>query len=291
MIEFVYRPSRRKSGKKVVSHYWYGCYSLGRGKKPIRVSLGTKDKIVAQKKLRDIVQQAEREALGLTVPKLQRDVLTTPIASLIGEYKADLQARELSADYVSDTTFRIQRIFNEAKWSTLADVNAKGFMAWRAALQRSAKTKKEYQGSVLAFLTWLEKADMLAKNPLKKLTRVETRGKFVRESRAFTQDEIRRLLAAAPDRRVQYLFLLYTGARKSEARFLVWGDIELGERPFVRFRVTMTKDKDTRVVPLHLQLAAELVAWKGAAKRTQPSARVFPSFVSWDTLRVCKKIT
>ncbi len=47
----------------------------------------------------------------------------------------------------------------------------------------------------------------------------------------------------------------------SEVRALVWGDLHLDvERPYALFREGTTKDKDKRAVPLHVGLAALLMA-------------------------------
>ena len=111
-------------------------------------------------------------------------------------------------------------------------------------------------------------------NPLAKLDLVDVRGMQVRTSRAFHEDELRRLLAIAGKRRLAYLTLLYTGQRKSEVREFVWGDLHLdGERPYALFREGTTKDKDKRAVPLRLELADELRRAK--PEDVSPTRRVF----------------
>lgn len=57
----------------------------------------------------------------------------------------------------------------------------------------------------------------LESNPLAKVEQIDTRGKQVRESRAFTEDELKRLFAVAGRRLPAYLALLYTGMRRETA--------------------------------------------------------------------------
>jgi hypothetical protein len=45
----------------------------------------------------------------------------------------------------------------------------------------------------MAFLNWLVRLGKLPANPLARVSKVEVRGKQVREARAFTVDELRRL--------------------------------------------------------------------------------------------------
>ncbi len=124
-------------------------------------------------------------------------------------------------------------------------------------------------------------------NPLMKVDRVDIRGKAVRKSRAFTFEEFSALLRVAPARRrLVYLFLTYTGARKKEARTLRWCDVTLGPKPCVLFREENTKDDDKRAVPLKAELAEMLGAEMEQLKALAPSSDglVFSPFPSDDGL-------
>jgi integrase len=253
VIEFVYRPSRRKRGKKVVSPCFFGRYSLGRGQKPVTVCLETKDAEVAKKRLRDIVVEKQRELAGIIVPKAVSSAAAAPILDLIGAYEVDLKARDLRASHVVATVRRLQRMVREMKLSRLWDIDAVTFVKWRGGLKCAAKTKKEYQVSMNAFLRWLIATKQLLANPLAGVAMIDTRGREVRRRRALTKEEIERLLAVAGKRRLSYLFLLYTGFRFREAWGMRWCDLELdGVAPFVRLERTFEiKDREGRIVPLH----------------------------------------
>ena len=285
MIAFVYRPVRRiQTGKRVTSSIWRGRFSLVRGGKARSVSLDTMDKTVAEKRLHDLVIEAQREAEGIVAPAAVREAAKAALVDLLAEYKAELTGRELAARHVHDTTLRLARMVSALGWHRLADVREDRFAAWRAGLDCSAKTKKEYQVSANAFFNWLVRTGRLLTNPLAKLDRIDIRGKQVRKARAFTQEELRRLLAVAGPRRLVYLVLLYTGQRKNEVRALVWGDLHLdGDRPFALFREGTMKDKTKRAVPLHPGLIGELRAARPLLARDDQ--RVFAVFPTYKTLR------
>lgn len=75
----------------------------------------------------------------------------------------------------------------ETGWKTLSQIRPDIFVQWRASLKCAPKTRKEYHISANAFLNWLVQTDRLLVNPLAKVPHVETRGKQVRPSRAFTE--------------------------------------------------------------------------------------------------------
>jgi integrase len=125
------------------------------------------------------------------------------------------------------------------------------FQNWQTCLARSQKTKKEFQISACALLNWLVGTMRLPGNPLESLDKPDVKGRKVRESRAYTQDEFAKLLSVAGNYALGYQFLLYTACRWSEAHAVAWCDVHLeGEDPYVVFREGTTKDKDRRRVDL-----------------------------------------
>jgi integrase len=261
MIEYVFRPSRIVNGKRVLSRVFCGRYSLDKGMTPVRVSLNTPDREVARKRLRAIVLEKQREAEGIVAPKAVRVAAGTQLGQLVNDYEADLRGRELNPKHVRDTTTRVRRMIAANNWKVLSDIRPDAFVKWRASLELSPKTKKEFHLSANAFLNWLVQTDRLMLNPLAKVPHVETRGKQVRPCRAFTEEELQRLFAVAGRRRLAYQMLLYTGQRKSEVRALMWSDLHLDEaKPYALFRESTTKDKDKRAVSLRPEIVEQLKA-------------------------------
>lgn len=258
MTEYVYRPVRLRAGKRVQSPLFYGRYALKAGDKVRTVPLGTKDKRVAEKRLRDLIVEQQSEAEGLIAPRVMREAAAAPLVDLLAAYAGEL-ASKITPKHAKATVNRIRRVFTGTAWRTLRDVSPSSFMLWRSGLTVAAKTRKEYQVSVLAFLNWLVRIEKITTNPLAKVDQVETRGKMVRPVRAFTDEEIKALLAVSGRRRSAYLVLLYTGLRKTEVKRLAWGDVHLdAERPYLLAREGTTKDKDKRAIPLHPSLVPVL---------------------------------
>jgi len=291
MIEYVFRHSRMVGDKRVTSRVFSGRYALAKGERPVTVCLNTPDKEIARKRLRALVVEKQREQEGIIAPKSIRTTATLPLDALVNDYENDLRGRGLDEKHVHDTTTRLRRMFAENGWKLISEVRPGLLVEWRARLTCSAKTKKEYQVSACAFLNWLVKTERVLTNPLAKLDMIEVRGKTVRASRAFTEEELQRLFAAVEKRRLAYQLLLYTGQRKSEVRALVWSDLHLDEpQPFVLFREDTTKDKDKRAVPLRQELAEELRRIKPAD--VEPTKKVFNrTWPTYDTLRADLKRT
>jgi len=274
----IYKRARKSHGKTVVSYRGY--YTLEQNGPRVWKALGTPDKAIAEKRIMEFALQAQREAEGIIAPKAMRETAAKSLVALVADYEGDLTAQGLARKHVHDTICRIRRMIVETKWRGVSDVQPESFVAWRASLLCSAKTKKEYQISVNAFLNWLVRSDRLAANPLAKVDVIQTRGKQVRQYRAFTEEELARLFAVAGKRLLAYQMLLYTGQRKSEVRALVWGDLHLdSEKPYVLFREATMKDDEKRAVPLRSEIAEELRAMRPAG--VDPAKRVF--WFCWPT--------
>lgn len=269
MTENVYR--RKQKGK--VSQYYTGRYSLERGAKPVTVALHLKDEAAARAKLREIITEAQREAYGLLPKKSYREAAGASLSALLDAYKADLTAQGRKENHIKETVARVRKIVVACKWRRLRDISPARFLAWRATFERAAKTRKEYQVSLNAFLNWLVDTERLERNPLKRVPMPETRGKSVRPSRAFTLDELRALFEASGDNSLFYQTLAYTGQRYSEIAALAWSDLSLGAAPLLRVRAENSKDKADRSIPLHPSLAAALRAAK--PQNAKPDETVF----------------
>jgi len=285
MIEFVFKPSRIVDGKRVRSDCYSGRYAVSKGARPITVPLNTPDKEIARKRLRDIMLEKQREHEGMIPSRSVRDAAAAPLVRLVEDYERELSGLGRVKRHVHDTVTRLRRIFSELKWRQLSDVRADKFAQWRSGLQLSAKTMKEYQISLNAFLNWLVKSDRLAANPIARVGQVETRGKQVRACRAYTEDEISHLFAVAGKYLLAYQVLLYTGQRKSQVRSLVWGDLHLEEaQPYALFREGTTKNKNKHAVPLRSELAGALRAARPAD--VDPTKKVF--WFNWPTYDILR---
>ena len=76
------------------------------------------------------------------------------------------------------------------------DVTSDSFQVWRAKQSLAPNTVNEYLTSITSLLNWMEKHERIERSPLRHVEKVQTNGKQARPRRAFTRDEIPRLLAA-----------------------------------------------------------------------------------------------
>ena len=173
---------------------------------------------------------------------------------------------------------RVTTLLNECHWKVAFNISADSFTAWRARQTKGARTLNLYLQAAIAFLNWMERMGRLKANPLRLAGKIDERGKSKRERRAFTDDELRRVVARSDPRGIVYLVAARTGLRQDELRQLTWDDLRLDDAvPCVRVRVVCAKNKKEE----HVQLIPEIVGALKAHRPTNssPSDLVFPKGV------------
>ena len=253
------------------SNQYRGRFKLSGDLKVRDVPLHTPYRHVAEANLRKIVRELSEESAGLLAPKPLREAALKSIAEHLADYVADLAALKRSRKHVAFTRNRITRLCQQCGWKLLRDINADGFIKWRAAqgVVLSPKTLNEYLGHLSAFLTWLGRKGHMAHHPLKSVTKVETRGQERIKRRAYTDEQLAKLIAVHPRRGLIYHVAAWTGLRLGELRALMWADLHLeGDAPFILARAATTKNKKTEQLPLLPDLAQKL----RALRDEQPSA-------------------
>jgi len=269
MKQYVYRPRRVVDGKSRAGRFYRGRYRLDGDERDTNVPLRTTDKRVAEKKLAAIVAEVERERYGLIPPAAIRDGAARPLLDHLADFVADLRARGRSRGYVSKVEQRVQRLCRECGWATISQVTPDSFRAWRnKCASLSPKTQNEYLAAAVSLLNWLQEQERCERNPLAGVRRVEQRGRKTFERRAFTVEELARLVAGP--RGWIYLLAAKTGLRRNEIATLTWGDVELDEpQPFVAVRAENAKNRRSESIPLDAEVAALLRGRRGAAKPRQ----------------------
>jgi integrase len=243
MTEYVFKPSREKNGKSVASRLYSGRYRRPGQRKTITVALGVSDKQSAEVKLRDIIRDLEREAAGIIAPKRIREAANRSLGDHLRDYFADLRARKRDADYIAKTEMRLRKLATECNWLRLIDVTAESFQTWRGKQTLAAKTLNDYLAAMCAFFSWLEKAEVVERNPLKRVGKVEGRGNERRKRRAFRLAELERVIAVSGRYRLALLTAYYTGLRRKELNQVEWGDIlQAAEGFFIVARASTTKN-------------------------------------------------
>jgi len=243
MTEYVFKPSRRKNGKSVASRLYSGRYRLPGQNKTITVALHVSDQQAAKAKLRETIRDREREVAGIIAPKRIRDAANKSFRDHLLDYVADLIARKRAGGYVATVEVRLRKLAKECGWRQLIDVTPASFQTWRAKQTLAAKTVNDYLAAACAFFRWLEKTEHIERNPLKHVGKVEARGNEKRKRRAFTLDELSRVIAESGEYRLAILTAYYTGLRRNELKQVEWGDIQEGaEGVFIVARASTTKN-------------------------------------------------
>jgi integrase len=111
--------------------------------------------------------------------------------------------------------------------------------------------------------TWLQRAGLVERNPLKVVGKSETRGRERRKRRAFTPEELGAVISVAGEYRLAILTAYYTGLRRNELEQLEWGDIQVsGGGTFVVPRASTTKNHEAKRCYLPWWFACELAETK-----------------------------
>jgi len=223
------------------------------------VSLNTADKRVAEKRLRDLVSELEMEAAGILLPKPIREAAARQMSEHLNDYVADLRALGRSDSHINNIEFRVGRLIQECQWKRGVDVTADSFVTWRGKQNLAAKTINDYLGGAVSLLNWMKHNKRILDNALDSVKKVDTTGEETRIRRAFTDEEIKRLLNTAGKYRPVYLTAVDTGLRRSELAELLWSDLELSAAiPVVHVRASISKNGKATTIPLHPDVVTAL---------------------------------
>jgi integrase len=171
---------------------------------------------------------------------------------------------------------RVVRLMDDCGWKVPIQITPDSFMAWRSGRAESARTLNHYLQGMVAFLNWMECSGRLKSNPLKHVRKVDERGQRRRFRRAFTDEELRKLVEGSGPRGIIYLTAARTGLRQEELRQLTWVDVNLeGNPPYVVVRETCAKNKTEERVCLVPEIVEALKAHRPAS--AQSGALVFPT--------------
>jgi integrase len=279
MIYSIQKRKRRVDGKLLETKSYYLRYRVGRMPGDKWITLDTTDKAVATKKASDFIKDLERELAGLAVPKKEIETAAAPLASLIEEYRKELETRGRDTKYVDSTAKRLVAIAAECGWKTVRDVTADSFMVWRRSSHLKSKTKNDCLSDVRSFLQWLVEFGRCAANPLIKVPRIKVKDDEEEKRRAFSWEEVERLFKRSGPRTIIYQTKLFCGLRRGELAELKWGDVfvDRGGETFLKLRASTTKNGKTTPQPVPDWLAQLLQKHRPASiKLSDPIFPIIP---------------
>ena len=260
MTAFVFKPSRRRKGKLVQSRMYNGRYRRHGEVKLTTVALHVTDKAVAEKKLRQLIRDIEKEEIGIAVPKRVRIAAEAPLNDHIKAYCDDLAGRQRAPEYIATIKARLTKLAKECNWTRFIAVTPESFQAWRAKQNWGPKTLNDYLAAISGLFTWLQKARLVEENPLRFVGKSETRGKERRKRRALTEEQLEAVVAVSGVYRLALLTLYYSALRTGELEQLEWGDVKTSAKgTFVIPRASTTKNRKSKLCRLPGLFARELI--------------------------------
>ncbi|MBY0588786.1 tyrosine-type recombinase/integrase [bacterium] len=201
------------------------------------------DRETAETKFHEMRVGADRRSLGMVDNNAH-------LKAIMAEYLAD-RARLKRASYVEYLRVRLNRILdyvNVRRVSELTVAMVTHYEHDRKAKGVSQRTVNMEVGALKTMLRWAVNHERIGFNPLAKHT--IAKHDTPREGRAFTGDEIERLLSASPQpwRDIWYAYLV-AGMRKTELASLQWRDIDTEAREII-IRKSVAKTGRERRIPI-----------------------------------------
>ncbi len=265
MIKTLFKPKRLRNGKRAVSRLYSLKLRLSGENRISCIALGVTDRQVAEERARQIVQEREKEIVGLLAPKVQREASQASLGRHIQEFIGDLKAKGRNGRYIDELENKLELLSAECGWQSVKEVTSDSLIRWRTRQKKSPKTLNEYLAGAKGLLNWMVRQGRLVSNPLASVQKVETRGREVRPRRAYTNDELKALIEVAGKYRLVCLTAVLTGIRHGELKRLCWGDFNLSlEKPSVLVRASISKNHKQACLPLYPALAVELSRFRPA---------------------------
>lgn len=222
-------------------------------------------------------------AVGVQAFREGKRTLSNRLPALIEDHLKHLaECDGRDAEHIRKKRTHLMSPVDAGVFRVVRDVNKRAMAQWLESLTCGPKTRNEYLTSWNVFLDWLVFEDRLDENPIRgRIRRARVRSEDQRERRAFTLEELRRLLGVAGPRWLVYLIAATTGARKSELGQLRWADVhENASNPHVVLLASTTKNGKQRTQWLTDEAASALAEARQAAS----TDRVFPTMPSHHTV-------
>jgi integrase len=259
MIAYIYRPKRKRNGRLISARLYRARIRFPNEHRTKDVPLQVTEKRSAEQRLQQMLVEYSQESVGLIASKKAREAAATLLTSHFAFYKRELATAGCVKRYVQGVENYVGTLMKDCKWEYFKDINAEAFQNWRQLQKKSPKTLNEYLVAVRAFLKWAQRLGYITRNPLEKVELLRIQGRQKRARRAYTPEEIQRLLAVDGRRVPIYLLAALTGIRRGEIKKLRWADVDLdGATPKITVPADISKNHYEDALPLHPDLVAAL---------------------------------
>ncbi len=268
----IYQPTYRdRHGQPKKSRVWRIAYTDENGQR-LNVS-GFRDKKASLEKLRQLELRTDRIRAGLPVEG-QGAEPSRLIEDALAAWQAELRMGGRTPGYIKQVAIHVRKVSAGCRWKLLGDMKPDAFGAFLAKLSADGAadwTVNHARDKCSFFCNFCVRHGWLAANPLAKAKRANAKRR-PRRRRAFTADELARLLAVAGPFREMILFAALTGLRRRELRLLQRRDVVWEPSPRLHLRAEATKSRRAEKLPL-LPEAAEVVK---DIPNGNPTDRLFP---------------
>lgn len=279
----IYRRKHRDKAGKVKLSKLYTAEFAYRGQ--IHRKNGLPDREAAKHWIQTEQLRLRRGAVGFV-----KAMHAAQVAPLIEQYADHLRSRGRDEMYVYTMEKRLNRLAGDCGWITLQHVSRDSLVGWMKREQTiaaganrggkmSAKTKNQYMDSAVEWGKWLASVDVakLPASPFAGMQHLPARSND-NYRRAATVDELNKLLGKCDaDRRLYYLFRIYTPIRSGALAAMTWRMMHLDANPpYVALPAAINKSRKDEKHAIRFDTAVELRARRKSTK-ARADDRVFPN--------------
>ncbi len=280
MIAYVFKKRHGKDadGKPRIAKTYSATFQQDWMPRPRTVNLGVTDKQVANQRLQELIRNEERAQFG-AVPRNIKEYAALLLEQHLQDFLMAVRSLDRSEKHLYYLGFHCRQIIAFCHWQYPKDITLWGFEQWRNASNLSAKTKNHYLGALREFCRWLELHNRLLGDPLRGVKKLSlSRVEHLRRQ-SLTVPQIEALLKVLPFKLKCIVSLaLFTGLRRGEISRLCWEHLTLeGGTPQLVAPGSITKNGQKAVIPLHHDLAALLLQYRGKNRTGLVFGR-FPEF-------------
>ncbi len=276
----------RSDGSKVTkeTRKWYIDFVDHDGRR--RRVPGFTDKVATQQRAAELERGVERRRSGLVDRFAEH--LKRPLADHVDEWGEALTAKGGTEQHSKLSANRVRRIVKACKFRLWSDVSASRvsrYLADRRSEGLSAESSNHYLRAFKSFCRWCVLDGRAPDNPAAHLQIVNTEVDRRHDRRAFTDEELTRLIETThggsdrfgmtgPDRAMLYCLAVETGLRAGELRSLTAKSFALtADPPTVTVAAGYSKRRREDVLPMRESLALDL---REHFPAKHPDALAFP---------------
>ena len=272
------------------SPVWFARYRDADGR-VVEVSTQCRDKAAAQCVLNEYTTREEKVRAGImsSTEAAAMDYAHVPLSRHLDDHLASLRARGVHPNTIKGRRYYIETVFGACGFKRLSDLSRSAAERWlNGQADMGARTHNAHVGALSAFGNWSVREGRAMSNVFVRMVKWNEKADARRPRRAFTPDEITRLLDAAqrrplaealritrganlaPERRKRlewvgfersliYKVLVGTGLRYGELRSIRVGQVALdGQPPQIVLRAADEKARRGAKIALQRSLAQEL---------------------------------